>query len=245
MIGLLVIFAITWGLLWLITREHITVLGFRPTRQRLKELGIGMTFMFVCCAINQLWQAHIKGHWYVLNPDYGILDFLAGTFWIFKAGLLEELVFRGTVLFLLIRWLGPVWGCIVSAVAFGMYHWHSYEVFGRGVVVMAYVFILTGAAGWAFAYSFAKTKSLYAPFGLHFGWIIFSGVVVSEGPLGPELFIADGPSSELPGWPQLGFFLFQSVLIPGLITWYLIRNYPNSQVEEIDLESVTETESPA
>ena len=90
---------------------------------------------------------------------------------------------------------------------------------------MIYVFLLTGAGGWMFAYAFAKTKSLYAPLGLHFGWIVVSIVVLSAGPLGKSLFVINGEPFELGGWEQLLFFLWQAVIIPGIITWYLIKRY--------------------
>ena len=63
-------------------------------------------------------------------------------------------------------------------------------MFGRGIVPMTYVLLVTGAGGWMFAYAFAKTKSILAPIGLHFGWILISIVLFSAGPLGNQLFIS-------------------------------------------------------
>ncbi|NNF82635.1 MAG: CPBP family intramembrane metalloprotease, partial [Flavobacteriaceae bacterium] len=88
-------------------------------------------------------------------------------------------------------------------------------------------FLVTGAGGWMFAYAFAKTKSLYAPLGLHFGWIVISIVIFSAGPLGNSLMIPDGEGSDLSGWAQVLFFLWQTLLVPGTVTWFLIKKYPN------------------
>ncbi|NNK76373.1 MAG: CPBP family intramembrane metalloprotease, partial [Maribacter sp.] len=77
----------------------------------------------------------------------------------------EELIFRGAILYILIKKIGVNWACIISAIAFGIYHWFSYQMFGRGMIPMIYVFLLTGAAGWMFAYAFARTRSIYAPLG--------------------------------------------------------------------------------
>lgn len=68
-----------------------------------------------------------------------------------------------------------------------------------------------------FAYAFARTKSIYAPLGLHFGWIVMSIVVLSEGPLGNSLFLIEGETIELGGWEQLLFFLWQTMIIPIVV----------------------------
>lgn len=225
MLGVVVVFMVSWIVLWFIAKEHITILGFKPTAQRLNEFAIGFIFMAICCVINFLGQAYFKEISYVLNPDYGWSDALSGTVWTARAALFEELIFRGAILYLLIKRLGIVKACIIAAIAFGIYHWFSYEMFGRGLVPMTYVFLLTGSAGWMFAYAFAKTKSLYAPFGLHFGWILVSIVGFSDGPLGTQFFMPQGDVVELGGWTTLLFFLWQTVVVPGLGTWYIIKRY--------------------
>lgn len=230
MIGVIVVFAISWLLLWLIEREHITVLGILPNGKRLKAFFVGMVVMAVFCLINLLGQAYFKEFNYVRNVDYDFKESLNGIWWTFKAAFFEELIFRGALLYLLIKRLGIKWACIISAIGFGVYHWFSYQMFGRGLVPMAYVFILTGASGWMFAYTFAKTKSILVPLGLHFGWIVISIVVLSAGPLGDSLYVADSKGVDLNGWEQLLFFLWQALIVPGVITWYIFKNYKRREV---------------
>ncbi|NNL79551.1 MAG: CPBP family intramembrane metalloprotease [Flavobacteriaceae bacterium] len=227
MLGVLVVFIISWLLLWLFFKEHITVLGLRPSRQRLREFSIGLLLIAVFCAINLLGQAYFQDVSYVQNPEYGIRESMNGVWWTFKAALFEELIFRGAILYILIRKIGVIKACIIASIAFGIYHWFSYDMFGLGIVQMIYVFLVTGAGGWMFAYAFAKTKSLYAPLGLHFGWIVISIVIFSAGPLGNSLMIPDGEGSDLSGWAQVLFFLWQTLLVPGTVTWFLIKKYPN------------------
>ena len=229
MLGVIVVFALSWLLLWLFSREHITVLGIIPNGRRLKEFSIGLILMALFCMINLLGQAYFREITYVRNPDYGFWESLNGVWWTYKAALFEELIFRGALLYLLIKKTGINWACLISAIAFGIYHWFSYQMFGRGLIPMIYVFLLTGAAGWMFAYAFARTRSIYAPLGLHFGWIVISIVVFSEGPLGNSLFVIEGEAVELGGWEQLLFFLWQTVIIPASITWYLIKRYSLNQ----------------
>lgn len=225
MLGLLVAIIISWIVLWLVSREHITALGVIPNTQRIKEFLKGLVLMALFCALNLLGQAYFQQTTYIRNHDYGLLEIINGTWWTFKAALFEELIFRGALLYVLIKMLNVVKACAISAIAFGIYHWFSYEMFDRGLIPMLYVFLMTGAAGWMFAYAFAKTKSLYAPLGLHFGWIVMSIVVLSAGPLGNSLYVIEGEVQELGGWEQLLFFLWQTVAVPGMITWFLVKHY--------------------
>ena len=90
---------------------------------------------------------------------------------------------------------------------------------------MAYIFLVTGAGGWMFAFAFAKTKSLYAPVGLHFGWNVITAVVFSSGPIGPQWLLEQGEAVAKSEWYTLLFFSLQAIVAPGLVTWYLQRVY--------------------
>ena len=232
MLGILVVIILSWLLLWLFSREHITALGIRPTRKRLKEFSAGLILMAILCTINLLGQSYFKEINYVQNPDYGIWESLNGVWWTFKAALLEELIFRGAILYLLIKKLGVVKACIIGAIAFGIYHWFSYGLIGGRIVPMIYVLLLTGAGGWMFCFAFAKTKSLYASLGLHFGWIVMSIVIFSAGPMGAQWLIPESEGIELGGWTNLLFFLFQAVVTPGIVSWYLLKRYSQDKTLE-------------
>ena len=225
MVGIIVVIIISWLILRFISTEQLTVLGIKPSRNRFIEFAAGFLLTAIVCFINLFWQAHFKGITYTPNPDYGIMDALMGVWWTVRAVLFEELVFRGAILYLLIRKIGIVKACLLDALIFGIYHWFSYEMFGGSIIAMIYILLVTGAAGWMFAYAFAKTKSLFAPFGLHFGWNLISIVVLSSGPLGNQLFIPNGAAIELGGWTTLLFFLWQVMVAPGIVTWYLTKRY--------------------
>ena len=130
MIGLLVVFLLSWLLLRRVAREPLAVLGIAPSKRRLVEFLVGGLFMAGVGVINFVWQAHFKEIGYQLNPDYGAGQMLAGSFWVLRAVVLEELVFRGALLYMLIKSIGAVRACLLSSLAFGVYHWFSYEVFG-------------------------------------------------------------------------------------------------------------------
>ena len=225
MIGLLVVFLFSWFLLAKVAREPLTVLGMAPSKRRLKELLVGGLFMAAVGVINFVWQAHFKQISYQLNLDYGVGALLGGSFWILKAVVLEELVFRGALLYLLTKYIGTVRACLLSSVLFGIYHWFSYGVFGSRLVLMVYIFLVTGAGGWMFSFAFAKTKSLYAPTGLHLGWNLVTAIVFSSGPIGTQLLVEQGEAVEWNEWVTLLFFSLQTIVAPGVVTWFLIRFY--------------------
>lgn len=225
MLGVLVAIVFSWGLLWLWNKNHITELGIVPTAGRSALFVIGALVMAVFCTINLVGQAYFMGVQYVLNPEYGINQALNGTWWTFKAALFEELIFRGALLHIGMRIIGGWRAGLLSAIAFGIYHWFSYDMFGRGLVPMTYVFILTGAAGYMFAYAYAKSGTILAPLGLHFGWIVISIVFLSSGPLGNSLYVPNGEGAPMSGWGELAFFLWQVVAVPGLVICYFAKRY--------------------
>lgn len=225
MIGLLVVFLFSWWLLRRIAREPIAVLGIAPSKRRLAEFLGGMLFMAGVGVVNFAGQAHFKEIGYQLNPDYGVGEMLAGSAWVVRAVVFEELVFRGALLYLLIQYIGVVRACLLGSLAFGVYHWFSYGVFGSRPVLMIYILLVTGCGGWMFSYAFAKTRSLYAPTGLHLGWNLVAAVVFSSGPIGDQLLLQQGEAVEWSEWVTLLFFSLQAIVAPGLVTWYLTRIY--------------------
>jgi len=157
MLGILVVIIISWLILRLISKEQLTVIGIRPNSSRLIEFTTGFLLTVIVSFINLYWQAYFKGITYILNPDYGIVDGIMRIWWTVKAVLFEELIFRGVILYLLIRRIGVVKACLIDALLFGIYHWFSYDMFGGRIIPMIYVLFVTGAGGWMFAYAFAKT----------------------------------------------------------------------------------------
>jgi membrane protease YdiL (CAAX protease family) len=154
-----------------------------------------------------------------VNSGFTFRSFLASFGWMLRSVLVEELVFRGAVLYIAIKRLGVIKGCILSAVAFGIYHWFSYEAFGNPAQ-MIYIFIITGIGGFMFAYAYAKTNSLYLPIGLHFGWNFVNVVIFSNGPLGQQLLIWSN-GGELTLVHSIILFIFQTFALPAVVLWYL------------------------
>jgi membrane protease YdiL (CAAX protease family) len=221
MAGIIVELVISWLLLWFIYKKHLTVLGFAPTKTRSLNLLFGFVTAAVCCAVYYMSFTVLAGNRWTINKTFTGEKLAVGAWWILISVLYEELIFRGALLYIAIQKFGTKKACILSAVSFGVYHWFSMGAFGNPVQ-MIIIFGMTGIWGFMFAMAFAKTKSLYLPIGLHFGWNLVSTVVFSQGPLGNQLLISSG-GQKLGGILSVVVFLFQVFAIPLVVYWYLKR----------------------
>lgn len=228
MIGILVVLAISWFLFFLIEKESILALGFLPILKRLKQFITGFVITAILCVIIQYFESYLKSSDWILNEDISSSIVFESFFWDIKSVLTEELIFRGVLLYILIKKFGSTKAVLISAIAFGIYHWFSYGVLGN-VMAMIFVFIATGLMGYAWALAFSKTNSIMLPFGLHLGWNFIHNTIFSKGPLGELVLVSIG-GTELADWNWILSFISSSILVPILlIIW--IRYFVNTETE--------------
>lgn len=228
MIGILVILAISWFLFFLIEKENILALGFLPILKRSKQFFAGFVITAILCVIVQYFESYLKSSDWILNKDISSSIVFESFFWDIKSVLTEELIFRGVLLYILIKKFGSTKAVLISAIAFGIYHWFSYGVLGN-VMAMIFVFIATGLMGYAWALAFSKTNSIMLPFGLHLGWNFVHNTIFSKGPLG-ELVLVSRGGTELADWNWILSFISSSILVPILLTIW-IRYFVNTETE--------------
>jgi membrane protease YdiL (CAAX protease family) len=219
MLGIVVELVVSWLLLRYVERIDLSVLGIVPSKKRIGNLVFGIIASAITCAIYYLAVGYVTGGNWIINAEFSFQSFLSGSWWSLKSVLFEELIFRGALLYILIRRLGLTAGCSISAVCFGIYHWFSYNVFGD-IFQMVMILVITGIAGLMFAFSFGLTKSLYLPIGLHYGWNLISAGIFSNGPLGEQLLILEG-AVKVSGLLSTGLTIFQLVALPLIVIWYL------------------------
>lgn len=188
MIGILIQLALSWALVWFVAKENLGVLGLRPTRRRIVEFALYFTVTGALCASGFILKMLIAKQQWQLNPAFQWEPVLTAIGFAIKSTLFEELIFRGVLLYLLIRKLGATKAIVISGIAFGIYHWFSHELFWN-VQAMIIEFFITGIMGLIFAYGYAKSKSIYIPTAIHLGWGIVQMVVFSSGPVGNQIFI--------------------------------------------------------
>lgn len=223
MLGILVQLLISALLLWLLYKKSLLVLGIAPDKERLTWLSMGfLTAAAVCASYHMLVSLLTTTSWSA-HPNATPRSIASASWWTLRSVLFEELIFRGALLYIAIQKLGTKTACTASAIAFGVYHWFSYGALGNPVQ-MIFVFLMTGIWGFMLAAAFARTRSLYLPVALHFGWNWVHTVVFSQGPLGPQLLVA-GNAKALEGIPSLVLFLYQVFALPLIVFFYLRWRY--------------------
>ena len=223
MIGHIVALLFSWALLWLIERRNLLALGFTPVPKRIYHLTLGFFFSAFLCASIQLTESYMMHASWHLNPQISVAKIGEYLWRNVNSVLFEEFIFRGALLFIAIKRLGKTKGIILSAVAFGIYHWFSFAVFGS-IVPMIFVFVITGLMGYAWAYAFAKTKSMALPIGFHLGWNFTFNAIFSKGVSSfPVLVLMKtNDTTTLTGMAAVTNAILQN-LLPSITTYLFVR----------------------
>ena len=223
MIGPILV-AVSWILLK-IEGKGLATIGFNAPKARFSQFAIGFLVAGAFAVLQQLGRSFVTGIPWQLNASLNTALILEHLRFNTNSILFEELLFRGYLLYQAIRWLGNWRGSLLGAAAFGVYHWFSYGVFGN-LVMMAFIFVLTGAFGFMLSLSFAKTKSVAAPIGLHLGWNMISYLVFSAGPLGMAILIPGNGATtiELDGIEGLLLNVGLPLVMVIIVSWYLMRD---------------------
>lgn len=209
MIGLILL-AVSFVLLRL-EGKSLRSIGLDKPAQRSREFLVGLLAAALVVVVQQLGLAVSVGTSWTVNPAFDGSLGLELLRLNVNSVLFEELIFRGYLLLLAIRYLGTRRAVVADAVLFGIYHWFSYGVVGDPVS-MFFVFILTASAGVMFATAFAATGSVIAPISLHLGWNLTSYGVFSGGPWGPGLLLPSDGSVPLQADGATGLLL--SLVLP-------------------------------
>lgn len=223
MLGILVALAISWILLHFIEKKSILALGLTPVLTRMAQFAIGFLITLLLCFCVQFLESGLKSAQWVINPDFTVGQFFKMLYWDFKSVLFEELLFRGALLYILIRRTNASVAIAISAIAFGVYHWFTFGILGN-IIPMIFVFIGTGLMGYAWALAFHKTRSIALATGLHLGWNFTLNTLFSRGPLG-EGFLIQKNDQAISDW----YSLVGLWLVP-LIVFLIVKFYtPNHE----------------
>ena len=165
---------------WIVTRRSFADLGLVP-RLNGGAIGVavGIAILLVVLALQQRRALQDDTAWERLRERMKKFARLmprtaAEMRWFeavsFTAGVCEELLYRGYLIWYLSHWMGIVAAAIVAAVIFGIGHLY------QGVAGI----LRTGALGGFLASIYLLTGSLYLPMLLHFLADFYSGRVMYE-----------------------------------------------------------------
>lgn len=216
MLGLLIQILISYAIIRWIQREDLSVLGLKPSKTRIRNLLLFCFIAGVCSSIT-FWLRMVYGkELWVFNPALNWQNAFNAVWYNLKSVLYEELIFRGVLFYILIKRLGATKAILISATAFGTYHWFTYEIL-NDLAKMLWIFVITFSAGYVYALGYYKTNSLYTPIGMHFGWNIVQSFIFSNGNIGSGLFIQKLPVPEI----QVSYFVYYSITLLHLILFVL------------------------
>jgi membrane protease YdiL (CAAX protease family) len=223
MIGILVQLAISWVLIWYFEKKDLSVLGFRPTTPRMVDLFLFLVVSMACSASAYGLRKYFGNEDWVLNPKLSFSLLMDGIWWNIKSVLFEELIFRGVLFYILIRRLGVLKAIVISSIAFGIYHWFSFEILGN-TSQMIIVFFVTGLVGALYAYGYVQTGSLYATIAMHFGWNFTKGFIFSDGSIGEGILlpVKNGPDVTV-SYAIYYFISFGPMIIFLILNFILLR----------------------
>lgn len=220
MLGLLVLLLISWGLLYLIEKKHLNAIGIVPNGKRLLRFTIGLFAITLFCLLLIGIETQLKSiEWQ--STGFQLKSFFNAFVYHLRSALTEDLVFRGALLYILIRRLGATWGILISAICFGVYHVFSYGITNERAILIAYVIIVTGFTGYVWAWAFHKTKSIFLGLGLHVGYNMLMACFYEAQPYG-ELLFTELSSKELLD-PAASFYTVFRGLFPPAMTLLTLK----------------------
>jgi membrane protease YdiL (CAAX protease family) len=217
MIGLVVQFLLSYILIYWTEKGNLSVLGLKPNQSRIAELLLYALIAGFCSSVTFLLRMLFANESWILNPTLDWKLFINGAWYNFKSVLYEELIFRGVIFYLLIKKWGGTKAIFISATAFGIYHWFTYEIFNDPVKMM-WIFLITFSAGFVYALGYYRTKSLYAPIGMHFGWNFVQSFIFSGGNTGPGMLIERLPAPQV----QVSYFVYYSITFLHLVLFIVV-----------------------
>jgi membrane protease YdiL (CAAX protease family) len=231
MLGIIVQLAISWILVWVIEKKDLGVLGLKPTRQRVSDFCLFFIITALCCASGFFMRMYFGERW-VLNPLFTGKLLAEGLWWHIKSVLFEELIFRGVIFYILIRRLGVWKAILISATAFGIYHWFSHEVLGN-IPGMMITFLITGIMGIVYAYGYARTFSLYVPCAIHLGWNFTQGFIFPQGAIGNGILIYTRPEKII----TVSSFTYTMVVYLPMISAVLVNFFILKRRKQVPLQA--------
>jgi uncharacterized protein len=182
-----------WPFLRWLRIKHLRDLGLVPNRHRTRDVAVGFLISAVpvlCCGVFLLAVGN-----YTMRTDVAWAAVAAVALSAAVVAIIEEALFRGLFLGVLLRGKRPLAAALLSAGIFSIVHFlkapdqtttsvswssgfislsHSFDQFTEPMLVLA-GFTTLFLIGVILAHARLRTRSLWLPIGLHAGWIFASG----------------------------------------------------------------------
>jgi CAAX protease family protein len=219
-------------------RGSLAELGLRwPGRNPLLALSLGMGMAALAVALAAAVGGFAVTGWAWTQEslaDVLVVDLVGFTSLLLFMVLPDELIFRGYI-----RWafadVGRI-GPIAPVVLYGLYRVVAWRLLSDTGAQDAGTLVMVGlealAAGFALAWTWQLSKSLWTPIGLHLGWALVTGLVFSL-PVGGKtvegLLLARTTSGLITGGvagPEAGVIGFVIWMAAGGLLWAVEHRSP-------------------
>lgn len=226
MLQLIALLLISWLLIWLFEKEHLSVLGLLPTKQQPGWISALFIVSAICAASAFVLKMGITKEQYVIAESLTVIGVLTEVWNQFRSVFTEELLCRGAILYILIKKTSPKIAILLSAILFAVLHWFNAGVWGN-MMQMIIVFTFTFAMGILLAYAYAKTYSLLFPFAIHFGWNLTQNYIFPDTANGQHIFVTAGTPPEV----TISYIAFFALLLAPKIAvitlnYIIVKQYP-------------------
>ncbi|MCZ4409149.1 CPBP family intramembrane metalloprotease [Cryomorphaceae bacterium 1068] len=221
MLGLLVITLASWVLLHFLAKENLSVLGVFPIGKGMIQFGMGLVFIMAITLVNIYVETIVLNVDWQWQTDIHYPSIFDAFVYHLRSALTEDLVFRGAILYILIKRLGSSWAIFISALCFGVYHVFSYGIAGGGNILTLFVVITTGFTGYVWAYTFSKSKSIMLGLGFHLGVNMMNSFFFESQPYG-ELIFRVVSKTPLADWDAGAFSLFKG-FFPAILSLLFVK----------------------
>lgn len=233
MLGILVLLAISWLLIWLFEKGNLSVLGFIPPAGIVKLALLLFLLTAICCASGYLLKIYFHIDLFQLNENISPGLFFKGIWNNLKSVLTEELLCRGVGLYILVKKLGSLRGILISSVIFGMLHWFDSGVWGN-IPQMIMLFGFTFFMGLILAYSYVKTGSILVPIAIHLGWNLTQNFIFSDGPFeAPLLVRVHAPAEVTVSYFMYFIIVFFPELSAIILNYLVLRKFPKKLLYDV------------
>lgn len=223
MLFVVVLVPVSWLIVYLLEKRSILREWMLPLGTRMREVAIGTAAAAIAAVTTNFILAMASSHSFALNPESSFVKLILMLRWDLASVLVEELIFRGVALYLLVKYFGWRPALLVSAAAFGVYHWFTFGVLGSAPA-MVVVFIVTGVMGYVFGLAYYRTSSLMLPIGIHMGWNAVVNTLLPLNSRAGSLFIVSG-ERDMSGWGGL-LSVVLHLLVATALLYFVNRVFP-------------------
>ena len=126
-----ILLLLCWLAVYLSEKRNIFNQWLFPVRRRLSEFFLGLILSIALCLLTQIFLSQLGDRTWHLSKDISIGKVTFSLLYDLNSVVSEELLFRGLILYFLIKYWKTGPAMLISASVFGIYHWFTFRSLGK------------------------------------------------------------------------------------------------------------------